>query len=401
MALFSYKGIDKLGKDRKNSINAENINQAKNKLRNSGIMLSYIKEEKSGNNFGININFNNSVSINDLSLMTRQLATLIKAKIQIVESFTALIEQSENPKLKIVLSEIKQKVNEGSSLANAFSNYPSIFNNIYVNMVEAGESSGTLDLVLIRLAEFTESQVRLRNKIKGAMIYPVIMLGVSGVVLSVILIFVIPKITRIFITMKKELPLPTQICIALSNFLKGYWWAVIIGGIIVMFLFKKWKRTTSGKSTVDSILLKLPIVGNLVTMVNVSRFCSTLATLLSSGVPILGAMKIVKNLISNVHMQDAIENSKVSISEGSSLTGPLAESQLFPVMVTHMMSLGEKSGELGSMLEIIADNYEEQIEVKLNGLTSTLEPIMMIGMGLAVAFIVVSVVVPMMELNSI
>lgn len=401
MALYSYKGINRQGAEAKGSVNAENINLAKSKVKSLGVMLTEIKEQKSESRSKNTLNFSAKININDLSLMTRQLATLIKARIQVVESFNALIEQCENPKLKVILSEVRQKVNEGSSLAKAFSEYPKVFDNIYVNMVEAGESSGTLDIVLLRLAEFTEAQVKLKNKIRGAMMYPLIMLIVGSLVMSIILVLVIPKITKIFVTLKKELPLPTQICIWASEFLKSYWWAIIIAIFAGQYMFRKYIESPNGKRLYDTVTLKLPIIGNLITMINVSRFCSTLATLLNSGVPILMAMNIVKNLISNVHMQKAIELSRTNVSEGSSLAGPLAESKLFPVMVTHMISLGEKSGELEPMLNIISENYEDQVQSKLNGLTSILEPIMMVGMGGAVAFIVMSVVFPMMELNSV
>ncbi len=401
MAIFDYKGIDRTGTEKKGNITAENEQAAKSKIRAQGIMLTSIKEHKSSSKSSFELNFGSTVSINDLSLMTRQLSTLVKAKIQIVEAFNALIEQCENPKLKVVLSEIRQKVNEGSSLAAAFADYPKIFNNIYVNMVEAGEQSGTLDVVLIRLAEFSEAQVKLKNKVKGAMMYPIIMLLVGATVMGVILVLVIPKITKIFVSMKKELPLPTKISIWLSSFLQNYWWAVIIGGFGLVWLFNRYIQTKGGKAKWDKFTLKLPIFGPLITMVNVSRFASTLSTLLNSGVPILASMRIVKNLISNVHMQEAIENARINISEGSSMAAPLVASGYFPIMVTHMISLGEKSGELEPMLNIIAENYEDQVESKLSGLTTILEPIMMVGMGGAVAFIVMSVVVPMMELNSI
>ena len=402
MAIFDYKGIDRTGTHKKGNITAENEQVAKAKIKAKGIMITAIKEHKSSNrSSAMNISFGGSVSINDLSLMTRQLATLVKAKIQIVEAFNALIEQSENPKLKVVLSEIRQKVNEGTALAAAFGDYPKIFDHIYVNMVAAGEQSGNLDIVLIRLAEFTESQVKLKNKVKGAMMYPIIMLLVGATVMGVILVLVIPKITKIFVSMKKELPLPTKICIWLSEFLQNYWWGVIIGGFGLYYLFNRYIETKKGKSQWDAVTLKMPILGQLVTMVNVSRFASTLSTLLNSGVPILASMKIVKNLIGNVHMQNAIESSRINVSEGSSMSAPLAQSGYFPIMVTHMISLGEKSGELEPMLNIIAENYEDQVESKLSGLTSILEPIMMVGMGGAVAFIVMSVVIPMMELNSV
>ena len=333
--------------------------------------------------------------------MTRQLATLLRAKIQVVEAFTALVDQTENPNLKITLSEIRQKVNEGTSLAKALSDYPKIFDVVYVNMVDAGETSGTLEVVLLKLADFTEGQLKLRNKIKSAMTYPIVMMGAGSLMVGIIFVFVIPKITKIFVSMKKALPLQTQICIWISNFLIAYWWLLIIAGIAGWMSFKKYIATEAGRSKFDAVVLKLPVVAEIVTMINVSRFCSTLATLLQSGVPILVSMKIVSNLISNVHMKKAIEDSRTSVSEGASLTGPLIRSELFPPMVTHMIKLGERSGELEPMLQIVAENYEDQVNTKLSGLTSILEPIMMVMMGAVVAFIIFSVVVPLIDMNNV
>ncbi len=402
MAIYNYKGMDKSGSEVKGTVNVEGLNAAKARIRSMGIMLIEINEQTSGSvkkNAGIT--FGNAVSINDLALMTRQLATLLRAKIQVVEAFTALVDQTDNPSLKITLSEIRQKVNEGSSLAKALGDYPKIFDNVYVNMVDAGEASGTLEVVLLKLADFTEGQVKLRNKIKGAMTYPMIMMGAGGAMIGIIFIFVIPKITKIFVSMKKELPLQTKLCIWFSNFLINYWWLVILGIIGGWIAFKKYVATENGKAKYDGLMLKLPVISEIVTMVNVSRFCSTLATLLQSGVPILVSMKIVSNLISNVHMKKAIEESRLSVSEGASLTGPLVRSELFPPMVTHMIKLGEKSGELEPMLQIVAENYEDQVNSKLAGLTSILEPIMMVAMGLVVAFIIFSVVVPLIDLNNV
>ncbi len=402
MALFTYNGLDRTGKEVKGNINADGLSLAKQKIKSSGIMLINIKEQKHQiKNSKSAISFGSGVSVEDLSLVTRQLATLIKAKIQIVEAFSALVDQCENAKLRTILSEVRQKVNEGSSLSASLSDYPKVFNNVYVNMVDAGETSGNLEVVLLRLADFTEAQVKLKNKIKSAMIYPVIMIVVGFAMMMMIFIFVIPKITKIFVTMKKELPLQTEICIWISDFLVGYWWAVILGGFGAVIMLQKYISTKKGEAKWHWLQLKLPIVGNLVMMINVSRFSSTLATLLNSGVPILAAMKIVKNLINNVHMQKAVEESRVNIAEGASLTAPLVRSGLFPTMVTHMITLGERSGELEPMLKIVSENYEDQVDTKLNGLTSILEPIMMVAMGFAVAFIVFSVVVPMMELNQL
>lgn len=399
--MYSYKGLDKTGKEIKNTISAETLSQAKSKLRTSGIMLIDIKAQKSNTQKKGELSFGNSVGFEDLSLMTRQLATLVKAKIQIVEAFSALMDQTENPKLKVILAEVRQKVNEGTGIGAALSAYPKIFNNVYVNMVEAGEASGNLEVVLLRLADFTEAQVKLKRKVQGAMLYPLIMSGIGSLMMGVIFIFVIPKITKIFVSMKKELPLPTKICIWISEFLQSYWWSIPLVLFGAYWLFNKWKATPKGESAWHAIVLKLPIVGKLVTMINVSRFSSTLATLLNSGVPILTAMRIVKNLISNVHMQKAVEESRSNIQEGASMAPPLIACGHFPVMVTHMIKLGESSGEIEPMLQIVAENYEDQVDAKLSGLTSTLEPIMIVAMGISVAFIVFAVVVPMMELNQV
>jgi general secretion pathway protein F len=402
MALYSYQGLKDNGKEVKASINADSESQAKQRIRSMGIMLISLKEEKSDSESKKSgISFSSSVSVQDLSVVTRQLATLIKAKITIIESLSALEDQTENKTLRIILSEVKQKVNEGSSLAQALKDYPKVFNNVFVNMVDAGEQSGTLEIVLLRLAEFTEGQVSLKNKIKGAMLYPIIMMTVGALLMGIIFVFVIPKITKVFVSMKKELPIQTKICIWLSNFVKDYWWAIIIGIFFFFSSFFKYISTKNGEQRWDKLVLKMPIVGEIATMINVSRFCSTLATLLSSGVPILTSLRIVSNLIGNVHMQKAVVEARDSVSEGGSLATPLERSGLFPPLVTHMIRLGEKSGEIQQMLQIVGQNYEEQVNTKLGGLTSVLEPIMMVGMGGAVGFIVFSVIVPMMEINKI
>lgn len=402
MPIYNYKGLNKTGKEVKATLTSESLVMAKQKVKAMGIMLIDITEQKSDTAAkGLNINFGSGVSVNDLAMMTRQLATLIKARIQIVEALSALQDQMDNQTLRVIISEVKQKVNEGSSLAGALSGYPKVFDNVFVNMVEAGEASGTLDIVLLRLAEFTEAQVKLKNKIQGAMVYPIIM-GVFGfLMMNVIFIFVIPKIAKVLVSQKKELPIQTKICLWISGFMQKYWWGVIGGIILGAFLLRKYIQSKKGQSQWHALQLKLPIFGIIVKMINVSRFCSTLATLMNSGVPILTSITIVKNLIHNVHLKDTIEKARVSISEGGSMTTPLAQSGYFPPMVTHMIKLGEKSGEIESMLKIISESYEEQVQSRIGGLTALLEPVMMIALGMAVAFIVFSVIVPIMNLNSV
>jgi len=404
MPIYNYKGLDRTGKEVKGTLNIDSIISAKQKIRSSGVMLVDIRQQRSqaaGGGGSMMARFQGRVTVEDLALMTRQFATLIKAKIPVAEALSALVEQVDNETLRIVMSEVRQKVNEGASLADALGGHPKIFTSVYANMVSAGEASGTLEIVLLRLADFTEGQMKLRNKIKGAMTYPVIMGFFGFLMMNVIFIFVIPKIAKIFVSMKEELPLQTKITIWISDFMQNYWWAVIMAMIGTWYLVKRYIATPKGEAQWHALQLKLPIVGLLIKMINVSRFCSTLATLLNSGVPILTAMTIVKNLVPNVHMKDAIEKARISVSEGATLTGPLIASGHFPALVTHMIRLGEKSGELEPMLKIVSENYEDQVESKIGGLTSVLEPIMMIMLGLGVAFIVFAVVVPMMSLNSV
>ena len=403
MPIYAYRGMDKTGKEIKSTVNVESIVAAKQRVKSMGIMLIDIREQKAQNTSGSAslLRIGGSVPVEDLAMMTRQLATLIRAKIQIVEALAALTDQVENANLRLVLSDLRQKVNEGASLAKALTDHPKIFNSVYANMVEAGEASGTLEIVLLRLADFTEAQVKLKNKIKGAMTYPVIMALFGFAMMNVIFIFVIPKIAKIFISMKKELPFITQVCIWISNFLVNYWWLVIMGIISTVYLVHKYINTKNGEYQWHKLQLKLPVLGIMVKMINVSRFCSTLGTLMNSGVPILTALTIVKNLIPNIHIKDAVEKARISVSEGASLAQPLIQSGYFPALVTHMIKLGERSGELEPMLKIISENYEDQVQSRISGLTSILEPIMMICLGTAIGFIVFAVVIPMMNMNSL
>jgi general secretion pathway protein F len=401
MAIYAFTGLDKTGKEIKSTINSENEANAKSKIKSMGIMLIDLKEKKAKKKSSTSLLPSNSVNVNELALMTRQLATLIKARIQIVEALNALMNQVDSEVLRVVLSEVRGKVNEGHSLAKALGEHPNVFDNVYVNMVDAGESSGTLDVVLLKLADFTEAKVKLKNKLQSAMIYPVVISTFGFVMINIIFIYVIPELSKMFKSSKKELPALTKATMAISEFMQNYWWMVFLAIIGLVWFTKKYIATESGQRKWHSLQLKLPILGPLTRMINVSRFCSTLATLLTSGVPILVSMKIVKNLVPNVWMKDAIEESRSAVSEGASMTGPLVESGLYPSMVTHMIKLGEQSGELEDMLLIVADNYQDQVDSKVSGLTSILEPIMMVGIGVTVALIVFSVIMPMMELNKI
>jgi len=292
-------------------------------------------------------------------------------------------------------------VNEGVAFHKGLQKYPKIFNKVYVTMCEAGEASGTLDVILLRLAEFTEAENELNAKIKSAMLYPVIMVIFVNIMLAVMFIFVIPKMQAVFESAELELPWYTQLVIGISGFMVNYWWAILIGIVGSVFLFRNWKNSESGSKTWDKIVLKTPIVGKLARMIAVSRFTRTLATLLTGGVPMLQAMDIVKNVVGNSVLASAIEEARNNISEGESIALPLKRSGQFPPIVTHMINIGEKTGELENMLTQVSDSYDFQVKTQISGLTALLEPVMIIMMGGVIGVIVFSIMVPMFEMANL
>jgi general secretion pathway protein F len=295
---------------------------------------------------------------------------------------------------------VKQKVNEGSSLADALAEHPKVFTDLYVNMIRAGESSGALDVVLVRLADFTESQAQLRSKIIGAMAYPVIMVIVGIAIVGILFVVVIPKVTKIFEDMNVTLPWTTRILIALSSFSRDYWYVMLVAVPGLVYGVRSWVKTPRGRAWWDKTQLKVPIFGELVRMLAISRFAKTLATLLASGVPIITAMDIVKNVVTNTLLSDVIDKARDAIREGESIAAPLKRSGQFPPLVYHMIAIGEKSGQLEEMLQNVAKSYESQTQMRITALTAALEPIMVLAMGGGVAFIVFSILMPIMQLNT-
>jgi general secretion pathway protein F len=399
MAIYDYKAYGPGGKAVRGVVDAENVKAARMKLKKQGLAVFEIAE-KSGSSAVANAKtpgggtaapgfFSGKVGIKDVSMMTRQLASLVKANIQLVEALNAMVEQSEHPLIKIVLAQVRQDVNEGLSLSKAMSKHPRVFDNIFVNMIEAGEASGTLALILIRLADLKEAQMRLRTKIVSGMTYPALMLFVASVLMIAIFTFVLPQLKTVFESMNKKMPPMTIVLMATSDIIITYWY-LILGGIVgSVSFFVKWKNSAAGRPAWDAIQLKFPVFGPLIRMIGVQRFTSTMATLLGSGVPILNAL------------ERAISSARENITEGQSISGPLAKSGQFPPLVIHMISIGEKTGELPAMLENVSQNYEEQVSAKIDGLTSLLEPLMIVGMGGMVGFIVISVFMPLLDLNNI
>ncbi|HSN29486.1 MAG TPA: type II secretion system F family protein, partial [Kofleriaceae bacterium] len=337
----------------------------------------------------------------EIAAFTRQMATLLRSGIPLAEALGALVEQVTNVRFKAPLAEVRAAVNEGSALADALAKHPKLFDELFVSMVRAGELAGNLDEVLTRLADFLESSQKLKSKIQGAMIYPIVMLVVGVGIMTVLMIKVIPEITSMFSQAGRTLPLNTRILIAVSGFFGHYILWIFLSMILGFILFRKWSRSKEGKPVWHAFVLRLPVLGELVRTINVGRFARTLGTMLQSGVPMLRALETGKQIVGNVLLQRAIEDAKQAVTEGESLATTLRKSGQFPATMIHMTAVGEKAGQLEQMLERVAAAYESEVDTKLSRFTALLEPLMLVLMGGAVAFIVFSILQPIMDLGAL
>ena len=405
MPIYAYKGVNNSGKSVNGTREAESPKAIKLLLRREGIFLTEfneagpVKKKSARKSFDSSL-FAERVNSQDLAVATRQLATLVGAGIPLVSSLNALIEQIDNQTLKGILAAVKQRVNEGASLGDALSEHPKVFSGLYTNMVRAGESSGALDVVLNRLADFTENQAQLRSKLVGTMVYPVLMLVMAVGVTAMLFVFVIPKISKIFASQRMALPVPTQILIGTSNFLTNYWPILLLALVFGGWGFRRYIRSEKGKPRWDRFTLNAPLFGGLIRMIAITRFCKTLGTLLASGVPLLTAFDIVKNVLENTVLTDVVDTVRDCVKEGDTIAAPLKRSGEFPPIVTHMIDIGEKSGELEPMLMNVAASYDVQVEAKLRAMTSILEPIIIVVMGVVVACIVFAILMPMLQMSS-
>lgn len=406
MAVFEYKGIlVATGKAVSGHRDAENVKALRVQLRKDGVLLTTAAEEKKGeideSQRGFSVKrFFSRPSVGDVALMTRQLATLVRAQIPLFEALSALIEQTENEALRRALTKVRDTVREGTSFADALKEHPTIFPDLYVNMVRAGESSGTLDAVLLRLTNFMEGQAKLRGKVSSALAYPILMMVIALVMISVLMTSVVPKVTSIFESMQRALPWYTRSLIAISDFTSNFWWLILLVLVGGGTWFRRWKATVEGRLSWDKFVLRSPLFGPLVMMVSVSRFARTLATLLSAGVALLPAMGIVRNVLGNAALEKVVEDATGSIREGQSIADPLKASGYFPPLVTHMIAIGEKSGQLEEMLENVAEAYDTAVDARVQLLTSLLEPIIIVVMGGAVAFIAFAILMPLIQMSS-
>lgn len=409
MPAYAYTGLSAKGKNVKGVTSAESVPALKAALKREGIYLTGVSEttaaaatEAAGSGSSTEIDLGrifDRVTPKMVANMTRLLGTLLHAGVTLPEALKALTDQVESARFKGILSDIAVKVNEGASLADSMAAYPKVYPQLYINMIRAGEASGALETVLFRLAEFLDKQIEIRSKVTSAMFYPVVLTVLGAVIITVLMVGIVPKITTMFSDMNADLPWNTRLLIWMSDTLAGYWWLIILLGIGAVWLFRRWRASASGQKIGDTVLLKLPVVGELIRKIAIARFSRTLATLLSSGVQLLQAMDIVRSLLGNVVLEKVLTEARDNIREGQGIAPALKHSGQFPPLVTHMIAVGERSGQLEQMLGDVADAYDRETNTSIQRFTALLEPLMIVGMGVAVGFVVFSIMRPIMMLT--
>ena len=401
MPIYQYQGLDARSKKTSGLIDADSPKTAVQKLKKLSIFPTAIEESeerKEGTRFRIP-GMGERVSHLEIAVMTRQLSTLTGAGLPLVQCLNALTEQIDNTRLKGVVAEVKEMVNEGSSFADALAQYPKIFGDFYVNMVRAGEQSGALEVVLERLADFTESQNQLRNQVVFAMLYPAVIMVIGLIVMVVMFTVVIPRISVLFTQTKQTLPLITRVMLIVSTGLRKFIWLIVPVIAAAVYGFQRWRRTPRGKDQWDQFVLKIPFFGDLVRKLAVSRFAKTLSTLLQSGIPLLKGLEIVEQVVNNTVIARAVAQAKENITEGASIAGPLKASGAFPPFVIQMIASGEQSGELEFLLDKAAVAFEREVETAVNGIVRLIEPVMILLMAGIVGLIIVSFLLPILQLT--
>jgi type IV pilus assembly protein PilC len=394
MARFYYTGVSSSGKQVKGEIQAKNKNEVISLLRKKKVRPLSIRNAS----LDINFSFLEKVGLKDLSRFTRQFSAMTSAGLPLVQCLDILSAQTENKKLSSAVKQISTDIQGGSTLAEALQKHPSIFNSLYCNMVAAGEASGNLDVVLSRLADYQEKAESLRRKIKGAMTYPIIVLIAAILATIVMFTFVVPTFTQMFADMGGTLPLPTRIVMNISDFLVQYYYMIIFGSVIIGTAFYYYNKSPQGRMKIDSLKLKLPVFGDLERKSSISRFSQTLSTLLNSGVTILDALSITAKTAGNKVLEKGIFKTLERISGGQTIAEPLKETGVFPPMVIHMIAVGEKTGDLAEMLKKVADFYQEEVDAAIDALTSIIDPVMILGVGLIIGGTLIAMYLPMFDL---
>lgn len=396
MSTFAYVGRNRQGAVKKGELSAKTRDEAVDQLRKQQVVVTSL-EEKSGKGGKFNISLGSGLSDKDLVVFTRQFGTMINAGLPLIQCLDILSTQSENKTLRDTVGDVKNSVEAGSTFSDALKRHPKVFDELYTNMIHAGEVGGLLDTILTRLAKHIEKAMKLKGQIKSAMVYPSAIVGVAIIVISVLMVWVIPVFAQMFLEMsggKIGLPGPTQLVINISNFFQSYWY--FMGGALVgmIMAIKRYYATVNGRVVIDRLLLKIPIVGDLIRKASVAKFTRTLGTLITSGVPLLEGLSICAKTSGNKVIEEALMNARVSISGGKTISEPLAKCNVFPKMVTHMIAVGESTGALDAMLGKIADFYEDEVDQAVDTLTSLLEPIMMVVLGTIIGFIVIAMYLP-------
>jgi len=404
MATFIYKGKTSGGIFKKGELQAGNLAQATASLRRQNIVPVSVTPKK-----GLLASLNDikipgltkGIKTKDLAIFSRQFATMIDAGLPLVQCLEILSSQHDNAEFKKILLEVKSSVEGGSTFADALGKHPKVFDSLFVNLVNAGEVGGILDVILNRLAMFLEKNEQLKSKIKGALTYPAAVIVIASLVVTGLLVFVVPIFENMFADFGQALPAPTQVVVALSNFLKNYWY-VIIGSLVGIVVFiSRARKTEKGKFTIDRLILRAPVFGILLRKTATARFTRTLGTMLSSGVPILEALEIVSKTAGNAVVEKSIMSSRTSLSQGKTLAEPLIESKVFPGMVTQMIAVGETTGSLDAMLNKIADFYEQEVDVAVDAMTSLIEPLLMAFLGVAVGGLVIALYLPIFQIAGV
>jgi general secretion pathway protein F len=407
MPVYQYRGYKADGASATGIVDAESPKVARLKLRKDGVFPTEMAEHegakavvaRSGSGPVAGVGRSPALSVTDVALMTRQMATLLVAGLPLVDALGVLMDQTEKKSVKGLLADIREAIRGGASYSAVLERYPRDFSPIYVHMVRAGESSGALDQILYRLAEFLDKQLALKNKVTNAILYPAIMLVVGTLVLFFLVTFVVPKITAVFAHSKQALPWPTLVLMEVSHFCSDYWMVLLAMVLAGIWGTRRFMRTEMGHVMADRWLLKLPLIGQVARMVSISRLASTLATMLSSGVQLLDALDVSKRVMNNRILEQAVEEARQNIREGETIAEPLKRSGEFPPLVTHMIAVGEKSGEMEEMLRRIGQIYDGEVDRVITRFTSLLEPVMIVVMGVIVLFIVVAILLPIFEMG--
>ena len=397
MPTYIWAGRTRKGRVLKGQLEAANERIARIQLKRRNIDVTKLKPKPK--DLFENISFlQPKVTAKDVVIFTRQFSTMIDAGLPLVQGLNMLSEQSQNKTFKHILSQVTKDVEGGSTLADALGKHPKVFDSLFVNLVAAGEVGGVLDTILQRLAAYIEKAEKLKAQIKGAMTYPAVVVGIAIIVIAVIMIFVIPVFQDMFSSFGKALPTPTQLVVNMSNFTKSNIHWMILGLIVFVFLFRRYRKTDSGKRNIDNLLLRFPIIGELIRKVAVARFTRTLGTMVKSGVPILDALDITARTAGNVIVEEVILEARSSIAEGQTIAEPLSESIIFPGMVTQMISVGESTGALDAMLEKIADFYDDEVDATVAAMTSMLEPLLMLFLGGSIGGLVIAMYLPIFQM---